>query len=384
MKHIKDNSILLFFLIALSLSACIETYDLPVTEASSSYLVVEGVISEGESSVTLTRTSTLNSGFTRHEKNATVQIENQRGDASITLIEVDSGQYRASMDLDRNEQYRLKIYTADDKEYVSAFVPVLTTPQVDSVTWSVVNNNGIQLYVTTHDPQSNTRYYRWTYEETWQDRSPFNSFLEYVDHEIVSRDFPLNQINICWKEASSTRILTASSVKLQEDVIYKQPLLFINTDNSPKLDVKYSLLVRQYAITKEAFEFWDLLRNNSEELGTLFDAQPSQLFGNISCTTNPDEPVIGFVSAGTVSEKRIFIRRNEVPLSLPYNRYVTCVTDTIADYPEALEEAFALGDSIPVNVYIDMGGNVNYLSSSRYCVDCRARGGTNVQPDFWE
>ena len=48
-------------------------------------------------------------------------------------------------------------------------------------------------------------------------------------------------------------------------------------------------------------------------MGSLFDSQPSQLKGNIFNVTNPDEMVIGFVSAGTITEKRIYINNFEIP-----------------------------------------------------------------------
>lgn len=370
-------------LLGVCLAACVETYEIPDTEAASRYLVVEGAISSGESRVVLTRINNLNESTVRYEDQAVVQIENEGGSYLVTFSELDSGQYRASLDLDKDDQYRLKISTSDQHEYVSDFVPVLVTPEIDSVTWGTVDN-GVQIYVTTHDPQNRTQYYRWTYQETWEDRSPFSSGLEYVDNEVVYRDLATNQVYTCWKSGASTRILAASTVKLLEDVVYKEPVAFIDPDDSPKLDVKYSILVKQYAITKEAFAFWDLLRNNSEELGSLFDAQPTQLTGNIRCVTHPDEPVVGYVSISSVTEKRMFIRRRQVPLSIPYNRFFSCVLDTIPDNPEDLEMAFAPQDSIPITEYINDFGQMFYLSASRYCGDCTARGGVNVRPTFWE
>jgi hypothetical protein len=39
--------------------------------------------------------------------------------------------------------------------------------------------------------------------------------------------------------------------------------------------------VYQYALTKDQYDYWTELKKNSEQLGTLFDAQPSQLNSNI-------------------------------------------------------------------------------------------------------
>jgi hypothetical protein len=318
------------------------------------------------------------------ETNAQVYVESESGTQTYLLDEKEEGLYEAMLDLDTEDQYRIKIYTANDAEYISDFVPITSSPEIDSVTWEVVNEEVVQLYVTTHDPANNTRYYRWTYEETWQYHTPFYSNLEYVDGEIVYRDFVNNAIFDCWQSGASTQILVGSTVQLQEDVVYKQPLLAINPRSNSRLDVKYSMLVRQYAITKEAFEYWELLKKNSENLGTLFDPQPSQLPGNIHCTTDPDEPVLGYISAGAVTEKRLFIRRSEIPINIPYNRNLSCTVDTIPVFPpERLVEAFTPGDTIPLNPVYGFRGIEGYEASSVYCVDCRTRGGTNVPPDFW-
>jgi hypothetical protein len=85
----------------------------------------------------------------------------------------------------------------------------------------------------------------------------------------------------------------------------------------------YSVIVSQYALTSNQFKYWTELKKNSEQLGTLFDAQPSQLNSNIHCITNPAEPVMGYLSASTVQKKRIFIANSEmtninyVPYDLP-------------------------------------------------------------------
>ena len=378
----KGGNLLLFIL--LMLSGCVEPYDSPVNNLPNNYLVVEGIIGDGKSYFQLSRTSNLNEGTLTFETSAQVYIENESGSGSYLLNETENGLYEAVLDLDANDQYRVKIYTANDAEYVSEYVPLTSSPEIDSISWEEVNDEIIQLYVTSHDPENNTRYYRWTYKETWEYHAAFSSSLEYVNGEIVPRDYINNQIYNCWQSSASTRILVASSVQLQEDVIYKQPLLSIRPASSNKLDVKYSILVQQYALTKEAFEYWDLLKKNSESLGTLFDPQPSQLPGNLHCISNPDEPVLGFVSAGAVSEKRLFLRRTEIPISIPYNRNPSCERDTVDLAPEALESAFAAGDSIPLTGVYGMGGFEGYEATSTYCADCRTRGGTNVKPDFWE
>ena len=46
-----------------------------------------------------------------------------------------------------------------------------------------------------------------------------------------------------------------------------------------------------YALTRDQFNYWANLKKTTEYLGTIFDAQPSQLNNNIHCLSNPSEPV---------------------------------------------------------------------------------------------
>ncbi len=80
-----------------------------------------------------------------------------------------------------------------------------------------------------------------------------------------------------------------------------------------KLSVLYFIKVRQYSISEEAYSYLQKLKKNTEEIGSIFAAQPSQLTGNIHCTTNPSETAIGFVEVSQEKQESIFISNKEVP-----------------------------------------------------------------------
>jgi hypothetical protein len=87
----------------------------------------------------------------------------------------------------------------------------------------------------------------------------------------------------------------------------------------------YSINVRQYSLSKGRYEFLQRMKKNTEGTGSIFDAQPSELSGNIYCTTNND-PVIGYIDVCPVQEKRIFVDPNKVP-NWPYWLYKTNCTE---------------------------------------------------------
>jgi hypothetical protein len=137
--------------------------------------------------------------------------------------------------------------------------------------------------------------------------------------------------------------------------------------------------VRQYAISSQAFDFWQNLKKNTEQLGTLFDLQPFTELGNIHCVNNPAVKCIGYISFTTLQEKRIFISKNEV---YPWNYdpyYGVCAQDTIK--PTDLSLFFPPGGPY-FNTLIGTDNGL-IIFSTNICVDCLYHGGTTTKPAYW-
>jgi hypothetical protein len=376
--------------------SCKKPYNPPAISATGSYLVVEGVINSGTDStiIKLSQTVNLSSNATPNPVLGAVLTVESDQNAVYPLTETGNGNYVSSgLNLDNTRRYRLRIKTATEV-YLSDFVAVLNSPPIDSVNFAV-QNNGIQIYANTHDPQNNTRYYRWDFTETWIFHSNYASGFYSNGDTVLGRGIN-QQIYTCWGNNASSTIILGSSAKLTKDVIVNSPITSIGS-TSEKLGSEYSILVRQYALTGDAYNFWDNLKKNTEQLGGIFDAQPSQINGNIHSITNPLEPVIGYISVGSTTNQRIFIKNQQLPAWLPTPAYNNCVLDT--EY----YVYYAPGAKNPVNQvnqYINYNkGAINplipidaiappqhppigYTASSPSCVDCTLRG-TNIQPSFW-
>lgn len=387
--------------IFLCILACKEQYESPVKSPPTGYLVVEGILNSGGGSttITLSRTTSLDNRTIQYEDGAQVSVEGE-DNSSSQLFGVGEGKYIAgSLPLSKTTRYRLKIITSANKEYVSDFTRVRNNPPIDSISWKRENKgvevNGVQLYINTHDPEDSTRYYQWEYTETWEYHAYYPSHIEYLVHnlprdvkkyEVVYRD-PANEnvldssMYFCWRSNQSGAILLGSSAKLARDLIYL-PLLYISP-NSEKLSELYSVQVRQYSWSKEGYEFLERMKKNTEQTGSVFDPQPSALNGNIHCVTDPNEPVIGYVSICPVQETRFFMKRNQVPDW----KYLPdfCTLDTIDNNSDSII-AFGL-DRIPVNALPCAFGActsiVEFVAAAPSCVDCTLHGGTNVKPPFW-
>jgi hypothetical protein len=366
-------------MLLLGLGSCVDPYEPAVIRRDHQFLVVDGFInSSGPTVFQLSRTRNLNDQTAPPpEADAVVFVEEEQG-RRLQLTNKGAGTYAANhLPIDAGKQYRLFIQTADGKEYASAFVPVKVSPPIDSVSWKV-ERDGVQINVSTHDPQQQTRYYRWDYSETFEYTSALYSALEYVNGRVWTRS---DNINRCWRTLPSTDINIGTSVRLSQDRIREAPLGFTRLP-SVKFNYHYSILVRQYAQTQQAYQYWETLKKNTENIGSLFDPLPTQLTGNITCLTDTREPVLGFVSAGAVAEKRIFIRPQQLADHWTFvNEYGSCLPDTIP--VNDVSRYFAGNTQIPLTEVLNpMGGLVGYTYSGISCVDCRLRG-TNIKPDYW-
>jgi len=386
------------------LYSCREAYTPPQITANNNYLVVEGLINTGTDSTIfkLSRTVRLNAKTTtQNETHAIVTVESDAG-ASYPLKEIKPGTYAsAALGLSSTAKYRLRIIanTNTHTTYLSDFVPVKNSPPIDSLGYSL-QPDGLQIYANAHDANNNTRYYRWEYKETWNYVALYDSHWMVVNYHIVPR-MPAQSTYSCWQNVNSTDIVLASSAKLTQDVMYQAPITLVPSV-SAKLSVKYSILVKQYALTEDAFNFWQLLKKNTEQLGGIFDAQPSSITGNIHNIADYAEPVLGYISAGSVQQKRIFVDNKALqkgwgadsPFNVcaPYDGPPPNPYNPIYVFKSGYDQYFygtVLGPPFlytPISIYQvpTPPGDTIFTAAPVYCADCRMAGGSITKPSFWQ
>jgi hypothetical protein len=305
---------------------------------------------------------------------AKLTVEGKDGSA-LPLTETGNGQYiNNQLNLVIGSEYRLRIKTVDNKEYLSDYVIAKQTPPIDSITWNKENGD-LFVNVNTHDDANATKYYKWAFGETWEIHSHYLARYQYIGGTTIIYA-PNGYHNLCWKSDSSTSIILASSTQLSKDVISQFPIQII-PKGSDKLSVRYSIFVKQQSLTKEAYEYLQLMKKNTESIGTIFDSQPSELRGNIHCISNPDIDVIGFISASSFSEKRFFITAQET--NWPYSQ--DCEYFKVRNNPDSIRAW--VPSYLPWEAEMDRGLITYYFVGPPACVDCVLRGGSLTKPTFW-
>jgi hypothetical protein len=363
---------------------CKQTYDPPAVKNPNQFLVIDGYINtaaNGVTTINLNRTKALTdstaTGIPELKAKLTIQASNG---ATYPLTDpAGTGLYTSlPLNLDLTQRYTLQIITADGRKYASDPVTGKRTPPIDSIYWTQPGD--LNLYVNTHDPSGNSKYYRFDYLETWEhdseQQSPYG-----VSNGMIYLIDSANQHDRCWTTRISTNVLLANSSALSQDLVNGFQLATIpNAD--VRLNIRYSALVREYALTEDAYNYWQIVQKTSDNTGTLFDLQPSQLISNIHCTSNPSEPVIGFLSATSAQQQRIFIDHHDLagwpvtdaitgcapPVDIPQNP----INPLIFDYPDTSFGPW----------YFSTNGPLHLLRNK--CLNCTYQGGTSIKPSFWQ
>jgi hypothetical protein len=371
----------LFSVVLVITSACVEPYTPPASKNIPDILVIDGFLNSTDGSVEVTLTKAMNlsdTGAPPLVEDATIYLEDSNA-GQLMLNYQSNGRYELTgLSVNHNNEYRIRVVTDSNKEYVSDFITLKTTPEIDSITWTPVDDSGVEIKVNSHDDTGNSRYYLWTYKETYQYRAPYSSFLVVEDGDTRMRT-PSEEIYNCWNTNESTKILIGSTVRLSRDIVSQVPLQFLAADGK-ELSVHYSVMVNQTAISATAYDFYENLRKTTEDLGSLFDPQPGIVLGNVHRTGDAGERVLGIFNGGEVKQKQLFIKSNELPDNLRNPVRSDCPLDSMD--VDQLSEFDSRNYNI-VGTIIEGPAVIGYTFSTTFCTDCRVQGGTTVKPDFW-
>ena len=312
------------------LASCIDPYPLNLTDYES-LLVVDALITDRDEPYTVNLSKTFQSKDSDPEpvSGAEVRVSGDDG-STVTFSETSPGVYTSNPPEFRGQPgvtYTLQIRNGS-KYYESDPCTMLPPVAIDSVIYNKdreflengsIEADGLRISVAVTNPSHEQIYLRWDFTETWKIKMPYPRAFAFLGGSSVIA-IPVEN-DICWKEEDSYTLTTRALPVGQEQPVI-QPLNFIAPSESDRLTQQYSILVRQYSISQQEFDFWENLKQVSEERGDIFDKQPYFVAGNIHATDNNGEVVLGFFRVSSVSEQRIFITKEEIRnLKLPRYYY---------------------------------------------------------------
>jgi hypothetical protein len=363
------------------LMGCIDPITFQVRDASGD-LVVEAWIydREGESFVKLSKTGAIgsNTGAERPVTNASVEVRDELNNLYL-FQESTAGRYVPVNPLFKAEvgrAYVLKIISDDvvfesDAEVMQESLEG-STLRVAYAPREFINASGnvsfeilVDFLVDIARPPGSNVYYNYTWEGTYTAISPFqNDWNECPTNNLPDDYEPDFSFDYCYiTESGGENINVVSTEGFTGNIYLGHKLVSLNPNK--RFLMRYSMLARQFSLSRRAYNYLKAIQEQSENVGGLFDPPPSIIPGNIRSVSNSDKKVFGYFFVSSVKEFRDFFENSFIPVRLAH--YETC--DCYPSWPECIPDIEPEPDPDPV---------------MPYCCDCRLiPNSTKVKPDYW-
>lgn len=382
---LQNNILFCILLLTVMCSSCIRSFEPEILSEDESKYVISGYVTDedGMQKVNISISSPIHEPKYIPAPGCVVTIVDGHGN-TFPMQYNGNGDYTNNMDLaflQPGNAFKLEVTTPEGDFITSTFDTLPRGPEIDSVYYlrdeklynpAAQPVMGIQFYLNLHAAPTDSRFYKWDVIETYEYHAlyPLEWYYDGVVHHVTPPDYSRM---VCWRTIKIPDIFTLTTENLTENRYDGYPLHFVN-NLTTKLAYGYSLLVRQFALTPEAFTYFENLNINSNPEGGLYDKQPLAIQGNFQNITHPDKDVLGFFAASASSSKRIFVY--PIPdLPLMYDPYCdpTPLRNGLKvikskDYP-----AYLLGNA--------QGYSLTWMENE--CVDCTQLGGVTEKPSFW-
>jgi hypothetical protein len=385
-----------FIFCALLFSSCTEQYVLQ-SNTFEDILVVNGIITNELrlQEIKITRTYRLEQDKPIFEKGANVYITDN--DNIVYEFEEDTDSYVSTSAFKAipGKTYQLNIITKDGKSYSST--PEILTPesevQVTPTVQTINGEKGVQIDISSFDPSSKSKFYRYEYDETYKIVAPFWSPDKYIispnltpegnpDFLVVPRE---KETKTCYTTKKLDDLLLKSTSGLTEDRI-DFPVRFISSKD-PILRERYSIMVRQYVQNLASYTYYKTLKDLSISKSILSQTQTGFNYGNLKSNDNPNEKIVGYFEVSSVSSKRIFFNFLDI---FPNQRIPSYFTDCTAIKKsncfgaKGCQGPFILAyiNSVFYVYYESSYDNALYTFVPADCGDC-TKFSSNIKPLFW-
>lgn len=376
------------------INSCVEPYEFE-DQTFEDALVVEAIITDEvkHQEISLSRTYRLKEDFPEPEYDANVVVTDDLGN-EYRFSGTTPGSYISNEEFgaQSQQQYQLHIQTRDGGSYTSDPTQLVPGNEIEDLyAERVVLNgeDGVALLLDSDNSQEASKFALYEYEETYKIVSPIvvRNTIEFEGNNwrIVPNT---KQETICYNTVPSKEIILSNTSNLSSNDLDSFPVRFI-TSNDPVLGQRYSILVKQYSLTGEAYSYYSTLKKISGSESLLSQNQPGFVNGNLYSLNNDEEKVIGFFTISEVSTKRIYFSYYD------FFRF----DEPRPQFPESCIP-FRPGELIETPIGMIQSGTVRFMSMAgppvegemgegpmrvvaTECVDCTVYG-TNQMPEFWE
>ena len=316
------------------LAGCVEPLDLNIKQQDER-LVVDGLITDAPGPHTVTITHTNPVPFTPGKfpgvEGATVVITDNKGE-SQKLYETSPGVYLTSLAFRGviGRTYILSITTKDRKTYISTPETLRAVPEIDNISYELekrlaldADNQPVNVYwvkglVDTKDPVNQKDFYKWDYTAVYQvETQPWDHTKPAPRTGNLIPD-PLPCCKTCWVTLNNDVVNIQNDRLLNGKDLIKQFVVQLPVNNQV-FNSRVHLQIRQYGISEEAYDYWNILKTQVNGVDNIQAPPPAFIRGNISEVaedTNEQHKPLGYFGAAAVTSKSIFISTDALGVSL--------------------------------------------------------------------
>ncbi len=318
----KLQNILLLLFLGLILFTCIQPVDLDVPDRDDGIVVAASLTTvKGQQEVRLTRLARYDTRALNYPVTAAkVWVLNDAGQRQDYVEDAKNrGWYfPANREFvgEVGKTYVLHILTSDQRKYESSqetirpIAPITKVyPEPIQLEDAKLGNPiiGYNILLDTEDSPNKGDYYRWSwvhYEQLVYCRQfegvPYGGGAETL--------VGLTCCEPCWDIVRCYRNCTnvLSDALVNGKKITRQPIT-----NVPYCNRDYYIEIQQRVISRDAYNYWRAVNQLSSNNGSLFDAAPAAIRGNVKCTSNPEEEALGLFEASALSENGFFVERTQ-------------------------------------------------------------------------
>lgn len=222
--------------------------------------------------------------------------------------------------------YTLNIETVDGKKYKSVAETMKPVAEIENLItrFEIADNYakgdprraGFNIYLDFQDPATSGDNYQWSwkhYQRAYICETCVGGTYNFFTNTCVQPRIPTDQtLNYkcdgdCWDITFSTDLNILSDAYLNGQRITGKSVARVPFDGiSP-----YYLQFEQRAITANSYNYYQSLKSQTQNNGTLFDVPAETRFSfNIKSITNPDEKILGIFDVYSVRKKIFYIDRS--------------------------------------------------------------------------
>jgi hypothetical protein len=289
----------IIFLSTLLFSSCLDEIKL-AQPALAERLVIEGGITDNANENVLRLSYTDGVGAPKRvlpTSGVYVEIQSSVGDKIVMradpygsgLFTPERGKFLGKAGV----SYSLYVKLADGREYKSPAQLMPAKVLIKKLAYEVTEKPQVGFAITADldDPKETENYYRWKAESFKIKRTTG-----------VPVAFSIC-CTTCWVKDISENLNMLSDQNFNGNTIKNHPVYFSQYSGAGM----HKINIKQYGISKEAYQYYKKLKSQLARSGSIFDPLPATVRGNVVNTQNPDDVALGFFEVSTINKKQLDI-----------------------------------------------------------------------------